>query len=202
MLLHFIYLHNRLVHLETKKTPFEGYYGMKPDLAYLKLFGSRVCIKRTGDCRSKLDWHNFSGIFLGYASTDQNIIYLDINTGLVKQSHHAQFDEAWYLQPTRPPAAQLLYNLGLEADTDSHISTKPTFVAPMEENHIPLLPAPWPLLPSHKLDGSKWCVTDLCSTIPLPLCETEIPHPLMAAAARVWSPPDETPLTPSTIALE
>jgi hypothetical protein len=133
---------------------------------------------------------------------DQNIIYLNINTGLVKQSHHTQFDEAWYLQPTCPPTAQLLYNLGLEADTDSPISTKPTSVVPMEENRIPLLPAPWPPLPSHKLDGSKWCVTDSCSTIPLPLCETEIPRPLTAATARVWSSPDETPPTPSAIALE
>jgi hypothetical protein len=34
----------------------------------------------------------------------------------VKSSHHAVFDEAWYMQPHRPPAAQLLYNLGLEAE--------------------------------------------------------------------------------------
>jgi hypothetical protein len=39
-LLHLVYLHNRLLHAETRKTPFEGYYGLKPDLAYLKLFGS------------------------------------------------------------------------------------------------------------------------------------------------------------------
>jgi hypothetical protein len=185
-----------------RKHRLKGYYGIKPDLAFLKLFGSHVCVKRTGDRRSKLNRHDFSGIFLSYASTDQNIIYLDINTGLVKQSHHAQFDEAWYLQPTHPPAAQLLYNLGLEADTDFHISTEPTSVAPMEENHITLLPAPWPPLPSHKLDDSKWCVLDLCRTIPLPLHETEIPRPLTAAAARVWSPLDETPPTLSAIASE
>ena len=100
MLLHSVYLHNRLVHSETKTTPFEGYYGIKPDLASLKLFGSRVCVKQTGDRRSKLDRHDFRGIFLGYVSTDQNILYLDIDTGLVKHSHHAQFDEAWYLQPS------------------------------------------------------------------------------------------------------
>ncbi len=74
-LIHTVYLHNRLVHSETsRKTPFEGYYGITPDLAFLKLFGSRVCVKRTGDCCSKLDQHDFWGIFLGYASTDQNIL--------------------------------------------------------------------------------------------------------------------------------
>ena len=95
-LLHAVYLHNRLVHLETKKTPFKGYYGIKPDLSFLKLFGLRVCIKRTGDQRSKLDPHDFRGIFIGYALTDQNIFYLDIDSGLVKRSHHAQFDKTWY----------------------------------------------------------------------------------------------------------
>ncbi len=63
MLLHSVYLHNRLVHSEMKKTLFKGYYGIKPNLAYLKLFGSRVCIKHTGDCHSKLNRHDFSGIF-------------------------------------------------------------------------------------------------------------------------------------------
>ena len=43
--------------------------------------------------------------FLGYTATDQNIVCLDLDTGIVKQSHHAQFDEAWYLQDSRPPAA-------------------------------------------------------------------------------------------------
>ncbi len=36
----------------------------------------------------------------------------------MKRSHHAQFDEAWYLQDTRPPAAQLLYNLGVTDEND------------------------------------------------------------------------------------
>ncbi len=32
-LLHSIYLHNHLVHITTKKTPFEAYFGIRPDLA-------------------------------------------------------------------------------------------------------------------------------------------------------------------------
>ena len=41
-LLHSVYLHNRLVHSDTKKTPFEGYYGIRPDLTALRLFGSQI----------------------------------------------------------------------------------------------------------------------------------------------------------------
>ena len=180
-----MYLHNWLVHSETKTTPFEGYYGIKPDIASHKLFGSRVCIKRTGDRRSKLDRHDFRGIFLGYASTDQNILYLDIDTGLVKRSHHAQFDEVWYLQPSRLPAAQLLYDLGLEADDNTPSSTYDA-----EDNVVPLLPAPWPPLVSHEVKPTRWCVPDFCRNTPLPLRETALPCPIAAAAARVWSNPD------------
>jgi hypothetical protein len=104
-LIHVVYLHNQLVHTVTWKTQFEAYFGAKPYLSCLKLFGSRVCVKRSGSCCSKLDRHNFK-------ATDQNIIYLDLDSGVVKSSHHAQFEEAWYLQLTRPPAAQLLYDLG------------------------------------------------------------------------------------------
>ncbi len=112
-LVHLVYLHNRLVHNVTHKTPFETYFGVKPDLSFLKLFGSRVCIKRSGSRCSKLDQHDFKGLFLGYTAMDQNITYLDLDSGVVKASHHAQFDEAWYLQPSCPPAAQLLYDLGI-----------------------------------------------------------------------------------------
>jgi hypothetical protein len=116
-LLHAAYLHNCPVHSRTGITPFEGWWGIKPNLKYLKLFGAHVCVKQTGDRRSKLDKHNFTGLFLGYTSTDQNIHYLDLTSGNTKTCHHATFDEAWYLQDVRPPAAQLLYQLGLKDDS-------------------------------------------------------------------------------------
>ncbi len=47
-LLHAVYLHIRLVHSMTNKTPFKGWHGHKPDVTCLKTFGSRVCVKRTG----------------------------------------------------------------------------------------------------------------------------------------------------------
>ncbi len=72
-LLHEVYLHNRCVHSRTGITPFEGWWGINPNLWYLKLFGARVCMKRTGDLRSKLDEHDFTSLFLGYTSTNQNI---------------------------------------------------------------------------------------------------------------------------------
>ena len=48
-LIHSVYLHHHLVHSATKRTLFKGYYGHQPDLSSLKLFGSRVCVKQTGN---------------------------------------------------------------------------------------------------------------------------------------------------------
>ena len=65
-LTHAAYLHNRRVHHGTFSTPFERWYGRKPNLRQLRVFGSRVCVKRTGYRRAKLDRHDFTGIFIGY----------------------------------------------------------------------------------------------------------------------------------------
>jgi hypothetical protein len=113
-LLHAVFLHNRRVSKSTMMTPFEAWHGFKPDLRLLRVFGSRVCVKKTGKRRSKLDKHAFTGIFLGYTATDENIRYIEVDTRIVKTSHHAIFDEAWYLQPRRPPFAQMLFDIGLE----------------------------------------------------------------------------------------
>jgi hypothetical protein len=82
------------------------------------MFGSWVCVKPTGHWHSKLDRHDFTGIFIGYLALDHNITYIDLDSGLVKSSHLAQFDKAWYLQESQLPTAQLLYNLDIEIGND------------------------------------------------------------------------------------
>ena len=116
-ILHAVYLYNRRCHHTTLRTPFESWTGIKPNLRHLKVFGSRVCVRRTRRRRAKLDRNDFQGIFLGYTASDKNIRYLDLITGLVKTSHHAIFDKAWYTYSQRPPAAEFLNNLGLSQDT-------------------------------------------------------------------------------------
>jgi hypothetical protein len=194
-LLHSVYLHNRLVHSETKVTPFEHYFGMKPDLSHLKVFGSRVCVKRSGDRNGKFDRNYFTGIFLGFAATDHNIIYLDLDSGLVKRSHHAQCDEAWYLQTTRPPAAQLLYDLGLEVEPE-------TAVEPDNgHDEVHTTPSvPWPPIATCVPPCDKFHVSPSCKFTPLPLRETSTSRrPLTAATARIHAP-QESSDTPGIIA--
>ena len=190
-LVHAVYLHNLLMHTVTQKTPFEAFFGAQPDLSSLKLFGWRVCVKHSGSCHSKLDHHDFKSIFLGYTATDQNIVYLDLNLGVVKSSHHAQFDEAWYLQSTRPPAAQLLYDLGILPNDDtlvgnSHdIDSSCSAYAP--PGSISIVTVPW--LPIYKTGhfSKPWSIPDHNRHIHLPLrmLTEEPPHPSPARAARV-----------------
>ena len=82
------------------------------------MFGARVCVKRSVKRRAVLNKHNYTGVSLGYMATMVNVRYIDLNSGLVKTCGHATFDEVWYCEATRPAAAQLLYELGLEADVD------------------------------------------------------------------------------------
>lgn len=156
-LLHACYLYNRRVHTSIGCTPFQAFNGRKPNLRFLRTFGSRVAVRRPGKRRSKLDRHDYRGIFLGYTATDKNIRYLDLDSGTVKSSHHVVFDEAWYLHPSnRPPSAQHLFNLGY-IDVDDFVdepdhpptyapippppkSTSPTPKLPMEaiRTHLPI----------------------------------------------------------------
>ena len=183
-LLHAVYLNNRRVHSAKKITPIEAWTKSKPNLNHLKIFGSRVCVKRTGNRRAKLDMHNFRGIFLGYTATDENIPYIDLDTGVVKTCHHATFDEAWYLQPQRPPVAQLLYDLGLKFIDEDVDETSPLemTIAP----YPPLLttiPSPPRLLTT--LPNGKWGVPTSSKMLHLPLRLTSVSSSQAATAARV-----------------
>ena len=188
-LLHAAYLHNRRVHSVTQKTPFEAWYGIQPDLKHLKMFGSRVCVKRTGHRRSKLDRHDFPGIFLGYTATNQNIRYIDLNSGIVKRSHHAIFDEAWYLQDRRPPAAQLLYDLGLQEPPNIPTSVPLCVTIPRTT---------YPVLNKSPLPSTKNAYLT-----PLPLGMYTAPDPTIfparAATAVMLPQPDFPSLDHSTI---
>jgi hypothetical protein len=166
-LLHACYLHNRRVHKSILMTPFEAYYGFKPDLRNLRVFGARVCVKRTGKRRSKLNRHDFTGIFLGFTATDENFKYIDVNTRIEKTSHHGIFDEAWYLQSQRPPFAQMLYDVGLEPELTETDLCVIKDVAP---------PPPLPSKPPSKLPL-------FTTRIPLPLRVSTPPTAFAAAAA-------------------
>ena len=141
----------------------------REDVSSSKMIGPTGKIQNISNC--KLDHHNFMGLCLGYTATDQNIIYLDISSGIVKFCHHAVFDEAWYLQPNQPPAAQLLFDLGLEAETSFIGHDSPLHTTPI--GTITPITVPWPpsLPVHHKLSTPP----PLSIIAPLPLRLTAAP---------------------------
>jgi len=94
-------------------------------------------------------------------------MYLDTTSGIVKTCHHAVLDEAWYLQPTRPPAAQLLYDLSVEAEEESVSIHGPIQLTP--KGTITLIKIPWPPLPPQSLPTKVWVPPPSGLYAPLPL---------------------------------
>ena len=117
-LTHAVYILNRMPHSSINKSPYEAMTKMKPDLTYLRIFGSRACAKKPGKRPYKLDTHAFNGIFLGYTATSKNVYIKDDKTNQVKIGSHVIFDEAHMSVPTNtaPLAAQALQRLGYHRD--------------------------------------------------------------------------------------
>ena len=175
--IHAAYLLNRRVHSALKITPFESWFGKQLDLKHLRIFCSRVCVERAGKRQKNLDRHNFEGIFIGYTATERNIRYFDCDTGQVRIARHAVFDEAWYLQPIRPPSAQMLYDMGLE-DIDLGPLPLPVVKPPLSD--YPPLPSLTSIL--------KTPTGAIQHNFPLRLMESSFLPPAAAAAKQEHIP--------------
>ena len=107
----------------------------------------------------------------------------------MKCSHHAQFDEAWYLQPTRPPAPQLLYNLGITHDEAEETTPSPVQAVVSEyrtPGTVERLVIPWPPVESPNKNKLQWDPPISSLHLHLPLCalSEDIPRIFPARAAR------------------
>lgn len=109
-----MYIKNRLYHSALDTTPFQAFTGRRPNLANLRIFGSRVNARKTGVRPAKLDHHTTEGIFLTYTATNNNVYYIDHDSGQVRIGQHIIFDEAHMTIPAgyAPLAAQALQRLG------------------------------------------------------------------------------------------
>ena len=130
-LLHSVFVKNRLPHFafKFKSTPYTALTGVKPNLSNLKIFGSQITVRKPGLCHGKVNSHHYSGIFLRYAKTMKNYVYIDINTNKIKTASHAVFDEAHYSQQSKPRGDQILMGHGYVSNVDTPptpVYTRPT----------------------------------------------------------------------------
>ena len=106
-LLHAVYIKNRLPHtaFDHQQTPYERLTGFKPDLSKLKVFGCPIVTRKPGKRSPKISKHSYTGLFLRYAKTMKNIVYLDTKTKRIKTTTtYAKFDEAHFSHPINHPA--------------------------------------------------------------------------------------------------
>ena len=68
-----VYVQNRCPHkIIGMSTPEEAYFGKRPDISHLRIFGSPVYMHVTKDARKRLEPTVEVGIFVGYTDMPHN----------------------------------------------------------------------------------------------------------------------------------
>ena len=74
-------------------TPFERFYGRKPDVSHLRVFGCRAYAHIPKELRRKIDPVSEPGIFIGYAA-DSKAYRLLLDDGRIVERRDVTFDES------------------------------------------------------------------------------------------------------------
>src|SRR5258708_37146294 len=88
-----VYLYNRRTIKYDGKTPYELFYGNKPTMSYLKVFGCDAFILNHQEYVKKLDNKSIKGVMLGYDEREKVYNILNIQTRKVIRSRDVQFHE-------------------------------------------------------------------------------------------------------------
>lgn len=87
------YLQNRLPSRTVDRTPYEVWFGKKPSLSYLRVFGSPAYVHIPDIKRSKLDGKAQRLLFVGYCDDRKAYRFLDPKTNGITISRDARFIE-------------------------------------------------------------------------------------------------------------
>ena len=75
------YIKNRVLHSSMKgNTPFKAYFGHKPDVSNLRVFGSTAWAQILLDKRRDLQPQSIECLFIGYPDESKGFNMLDIKT--------------------------------------------------------------------------------------------------------------------------
>lgn len=87
------YLQNRLPSRAVERTPYEAWFGKKPSLSGLRIFGSPAYVHIPDNKRSKLDSKAQRLLFVGYCDDRKAYRFLDPKTSGITISRDARFIE-------------------------------------------------------------------------------------------------------------
>uniref|UniRef100_A0A5S6QZG6 Integrase catalytic domain-containing protein n=1 Tax=Trichuris muris TaxID=70415 RepID=A0A5S6QZG6_TRIMR len=88
------YLQNRLPNRSVECTPYEHFYGFKPAVNYLRVFGSKAYSLIPKERRRKLSQNALEGVLVGYGNTTKGYRLLDPKTARVWYSRSARIVES------------------------------------------------------------------------------------------------------------
>ena len=88
------YIQNRVPHSFVKgKTPFKAYFGHKPNVSNLRVFGSTAWARILLDKRRDLQPQSIECMFIGYTNESKGFKLLDIKTKQIIIERSVKFDE-------------------------------------------------------------------------------------------------------------
>jgi len=97
------YLGNRVPHRGRDETPYEAFYGTKPDVSHLRVFGCKAWVYTPGAIRRKLMPRAVAGTFLGYGLGQKG--WRVLVGDKVEVSRDVRFDETPLVPALRAIAA-------------------------------------------------------------------------------------------------
>lgn len=175
-LLHVVWLYNRTCHSSIEQTPYQAYTKRIPTLDHLLTFRCRLTPKKARNRTSALDPNSYSGIFLGYKGTTDNLCYWDIHAQQERHAKHLTHDELQYgANPNdRNPASQHLIEVMTGTPHTEHNTS--SMLELTNKNIIDSGPKP--------LIVDTESIMEIIQGTPLPHNKTT-PIPQTAAAAKV-----------------
>lgn len=134
------YIRNRLPNTRTgsKATPYELWFGRKPDVSHLRVFGSAAFVHNHDPKRKKFDARSRKGIFVGYdTNTDKVVKVYDPETRKIERVSDVQIEERVSINTDpfvyRNENTNKRTHIELEAELDSNNDE----ACDSEEEHAP-----------------------------------------------------------------
>jgi hypothetical protein len=98
-----VYVLNRTL----DRTPYEAWFGTKPSLSHLCIFGCSAYIYAEKHTRSKLDSKSLPGLFMGYSDTSKCYRVWDLTKDKIVLTRDVIFHEASSTLPPIPTSSPL-----------------------------------------------------------------------------------------------
>lgn len=98
-------------------SPYETWYGRKPNLKNLKVFGCKAVVQVPKQKRKKLDPKGKEVIFVGYSQHPNSYRFFDPKTGNVSLSRDAKFLESEFLDDPKRESDIIFYKIDFGCDS-------------------------------------------------------------------------------------